>query len=29
MKVRPSLINGWYTAHGNQACPVLFGVPPA
>jgi len=19
---------GWYTEHGNQACPVLFGAPP-
>jgi hypothetical protein len=22
-------LDGWYTAHGNQACPVLFGAPPA
>ena len=21
-------LEGWYTEHGNQACPVLFGVPP-
>jgi hypothetical protein len=22
-------LNGWYTEHGNQACPVLFGAAPA
>lgn len=22
-------VAGWYTEHGNQACPVLFGAPPA
>jgi hypothetical protein len=22
-------LDGWYTEHGNQACPVLFGAPPA
>jgi hypothetical protein len=22
-------LDGWYTAHGNQACPVLFGAPPS
>jgi hypothetical protein len=22
-------LEGWYTEHGNQACPVLFGAPPA
>lgn len=22
-------LDGWYTVHGNQACPVLFGAPPA
>lgn len=22
-------LGGWYTEHGNQACPVLFGAPPA
>jgi hypothetical protein len=22
-------LDGWYTACGNQACPVLFGAPPA
>lgn len=22
-------LDGWYTAHSNQACPVLFGAPPA
>jgi hypothetical protein len=22
-------LDGWYVEHGNQACPVLFGAPPA
>ncbi|HVI01717.1 MAG TPA: metallophosphoesterase [Enhygromyxa sp.] len=22
-------LSGWYVEHGNQACPVLFGAPPA
>ncbi len=22
-------LDGWYTEHGNQACPVLFGAAPA
>ncbi|PRP94751.1 metallophosphoesterase family protein [Enhygromyxa salina] len=22
-------LDGWYTEHGNQACPVLFGAPPS